>query len=108
MRARWPPATTTRPTAPAACSPARATPCRGGSPPEGLPCAGRSERFVRTATGRSPMADRAMFVGFGQPVRGREERAVEVFNEFVGLCGRMQADGRIEDMDVTLLDPHGG
>jgi hypothetical protein len=54
------------------------------------------------------MADRAVFVGFGQPVRGREERAVEVFNEFVGLCGRMQADGRIEDMDVVLLDPHGG
>jgi hypothetical protein len=54
------------------------------------------------------MADRAVFVGFGQPVRGREERAVEVFNEFVGLCGRLQADGRIEDMDVTLLDPHGG
>ena len=54
------------------------------------------------------MADRAMFVGFGQPVRGREERAVDVFNEFVGLCGRMQADRRIEDMDVTLLDPHGG
>ena len=54
------------------------------------------------------MADRAMFVGFGQPVRGREERAVDVFDEFVGLCGRMQTDGRIEDMDVTLLDPHGG
>ena len=54
------------------------------------------------------MADRAMFVGFGQPVRGREERAIEVFNEFVGMFGRMQAEGRIEDMDVTLLDPHGG
>jgi hypothetical protein len=54
------------------------------------------------------MADRALFVGFGQPVRGREERAVEVFNEFVGMCGRMQSDGRIEHMDVTLLDPHGG
>src|SRR5919107_2355903 len=54
------------------------------------------------------MADRALFVGFGAPVRGREERAVEVFNEFVGLFGRMQADGRIEGMDVTLLDPHGG
>ena len=54
------------------------------------------------------MADRAMFVGFGQPVRGREERAIEVFNEFVGLFGRMQAAGRIEGMDVTLLDPHGG
>jgi hypothetical protein len=54
------------------------------------------------------MADRALFVGFGQPVRGREERAVEVFNEFVGMFGRMQSDGRIAEMDVTLLDPHGG
>jgi hypothetical protein len=54
------------------------------------------------------MADRALFVGFGMPVRGREERALEVFNEFVALCGRMQSDGRIERMDVTLLDPHGG
>jgi len=54
------------------------------------------------------MADRAMFIGFGQPVRGREERAVEVFNEFVGMFGRMQSDGRIEGMDVCLLDPHGG
>ena len=54
------------------------------------------------------MPDRAVFIGFGQPVRGREERAVEVFNDFVGMFGRMAADGRIEDMDVTLLDPHGG
>jgi len=54
------------------------------------------------------MADRALFIGFGQAVRGREERAVEVFNEFVGMCGRMQSDGRIEGMDVALLDPHGG
>ena len=54
------------------------------------------------------MADRALFVGFGQPVRGREERAVEVFNEFVAMFGRMQSDGRIEGMEVTLLDPHGG
>ena len=54
------------------------------------------------------MAERAVFVGFGQPVRGREERAVDVFNEFVEMFGRMQSDGRIEGMDVTLLDPHGG
>jgi hypothetical protein len=54
------------------------------------------------------MADRALFIGFGQPVRGREERAVEVFNEFVGMFGRMQSDGRIEGMDATFLDPHGG
>jgi hypothetical protein len=54
------------------------------------------------------MAERALFIGFGAPVRGREERAVEVFNEFVGMCARMQTDGRIERMDVSLLDPHGG
>lgn len=54
------------------------------------------------------MADQALFVGFGQPVRGREERAIEVFNDFVGMFGRMQSDGRIEGMDVCLLDPHGG
>lgn len=54
------------------------------------------------------MDDRALFVGFGAPVRGREERAVEVFGEFVGMLGRMQSEGRIEGMDVALLDPHGG
>ena len=53
------------------------------------------------------MTDRALFVGFGAPVRGREERAIEVFGEFVEMFGRMQADGRIAGMDVTLLDPHG-
>jgi hypothetical protein len=54
------------------------------------------------------VADRALFVGFGHPVRGREERAVEVFNEFVGMFGRMQSDGRIDGTDTCLLDPHGG
>ena len=54
------------------------------------------------------MADRALFVGWGEPVRGREERSVGVFNEWVGMLGRMQSEGRIEGMDVTLLDPHGG
>jgi len=54
------------------------------------------------------MAERAVFIGFGQPVRGREERAIEVFNDWVGMLGRMQGDGRIEGMDVCLLDPHGG
>ena len=54
------------------------------------------------------MADRALFVGFGEPVRGREERAVEVFNDWVGMLGRMQGEGRIESMDVCLLDAHGG
>ena len=49
------------------------------------------------------MADRLLFVGWGTPVPGREERALEVFNETVGLYGRMQQDGRIESFNVTLL-----
>ena len=54
------------------------------------------------------MTDRALFVGFGAPVRGREERAIQVFGEWVEMLGRMQADGRIAGMEVALLDPHGG
>ena len=52
------------------------------------------------------MADRILLIGWGTPVRGREERALEVFNESVGLYGRMQQDGRIESFDVTLLSPN--
>ena len=54
------------------------------------------------------MADRALFVGFGEPVRGREQRAVEVFGEWVAMLGRMQQDGRIAGMEPCLLAPHGG
>jgi hypothetical protein len=49
------------------------------------------------------MADRLLFIGWGTPIPGREQRALEVFNETVGLYGRMQQDGRIESFDVTLL-----
>lgn len=51
------------------------------------------------------MADRVLCISFGETVRGREERALEVFNEAVGLYGAMQQDGRIEEFDVVLLDP---
>lgn len=54
------------------------------------------------------MADRILFIGWGIPVRGREERGLEVFNDAVGLYGRMQQEGRIESFDVVLLDPNGG
>ena len=54
------------------------------------------------------MADRVLFIGWGEPVRGREERGLEVFNEALGICGRMQQDGKIEKFDVVLLGPNGG
>src|SRR3954452_577537 len=54
------------------------------------------------------MADRLLFVSWGSVVPGREEIALEVFNESVGLYGRMQQDGRIEGFDTVLLTPTGG
>jgi hypothetical protein len=41
-------------------------------------------------------------------VRGAEERALEVFNDAMGLLGRMQQEGRIEGFDVILLEPNIG
>jgi len=54
------------------------------------------------------MADRVLFITWGQVVRGREEHALEVFNEALGFYGRLQQDGRIEGFDVALLDPASG
>ena len=53
------------------------------------------------------MADRVLFISWGTPVPGREERGLEVFNDALGICGRMQQDGRIESFDVVLLEPNG-
>jgi hypothetical protein len=52
------------------------------------------------------MADRVLIISWGRPHPGREERGLEVFNEALGLCGRMQQDGRIESFDVVLLRPN--
>jgi hypothetical protein len=54
------------------------------------------------------MADAGLFIGWGQVVRGREDRALDVFNETIELYTQMQSDGRIESFEVCLLDPHGG
>jgi hypothetical protein len=54
------------------------------------------------------MADRLLFISWGRVVAGREELALEVFNETVGLYGRLQQDGRIEGFDTVLLTPTGG
>jgi hypothetical protein len=54
------------------------------------------------------MADAGLFIGWGEVVRGREERALAVFSETLAFYGEMQSDGRIESFDVCLLSPHGG
>jgi hypothetical protein len=54
------------------------------------------------------MADSALFVGFGFPVRGRERKAVFVFNESFEYYTRLQSSGEIESFEPVLLEPHGG
>jgi hypothetical protein len=54
------------------------------------------------------MADAGLFIGWGEVVRGREDRALDVFNETLELYGQMESDGRIESSEVVLLTPHGG
>jgi hypothetical protein len=54
------------------------------------------------------MAGEALFVGWGQVVRGREQLALQVFQEAVGYYGKLQEDAQIERFDAYLLDPHGG
>ena len=49
------------------------------------------------------MADRVLHISWGAPIPGREERGLEVFNEAMGLYGRLQQDGRIESFDVALF-----
>jgi len=54
------------------------------------------------------MADAGIFIGFGNPVRGRESQAVELFNETIGWYGRLQEEGEIESFEPVFLEPHGG
>ena len=54
------------------------------------------------------MAEAGLFIGWGAPVRGREAKGLEVFNEGVEYWGRLQQEGRIESFEVVLLYPHGG
>lgn len=54
------------------------------------------------------MADSGIFVGFGNPARGREQQAIELFNDAFGYYARLQEDGEIESFEPVLLEPHGG
>jgi hypothetical protein len=54
------------------------------------------------------MADSALFIGFGLPVRGRERHATKVFNEVFEYYSRLQQGGEIESFEAVLLEPHGG
>jgi hypothetical protein len=54
------------------------------------------------------MADGGLFIGWGAPIAGREAKGLEVFGEALEYYGRLQQEGRIQQFDVGLLEPHGG
>ena len=54
------------------------------------------------------MADAGLFIGWGPPVRGREAKSLEVFNESVQQWAQYEQDGKIESFRPFLLRPHGG
>jgi hypothetical protein len=53
------------------------------------------------------MSEAGLFIGWGEPARGREKEALEIFNKSVEYWGRLQQEGKIERFDVALLGPHG-
>ena len=54
------------------------------------------------------MADEALFIGWGEVVRSREQKAVELFNESIQYYGQLQESGKVESFDAWFLAPHGG
>lgn len=54
------------------------------------------------------MPNSGLFVGFGNPVRGREAKSLEVFNTAMQYYSRLQQEGTIESWEVAFLEPHGG
>jgi hypothetical protein len=54
------------------------------------------------------MADAGLFIGFGNPVRGRESQAVDLFNEAIAWYTHLQEEGEIESFEPVFLEPHGG
>jgi hypothetical protein len=54
------------------------------------------------------MAGEALFLGWGPVVRGREQKALQVFQETIEYYGRLQQEGKIESFEPVLIAPHGG
>lgn len=54
------------------------------------------------------MATNVLFVGWGAAVRGREGKALEVFQEALQYYGRLQQQGQIQSFEAFALEPHGG
>jgi hypothetical protein len=54
------------------------------------------------------MAEAGLFIGWNAPVRGREEKAVQVFGEAMAYWASLEEDGKVEGSQAAFLQPHGG
>lgn len=54
------------------------------------------------------MAGAALVIGWGQVVRGREQKALQVFNEAIQYYTQLQQQGQIESFEPVALEAHGG
>jgi hypothetical protein len=54
------------------------------------------------------MAKGMLFIGWGPAVRGRERKALQVFQQALAYNQRLQQSGRIDSFEPFALEPHGG
>jgi len=54
------------------------------------------------------MAEAALCTVWGDPIPGREKRALNIYNEAMQYWARLQQEGKIERFDVTVLAFSGG
>ncbi|MHB8645367.1 MAG: hypothetical protein ACYDAR_06220 [Thermomicrobiales bacterium] len=54
------------------------------------------------------MANAAIFIGWGPVIAGREQKALQVFNEVLQHYTQLQLQGEIESFEPVGLEPHGG
>jgi hypothetical protein len=54
------------------------------------------------------MAKGALFIGWGNAVRGRERKALQVFQQALTYYEGLQRSGQIDSFEPVALEPHGG
>lgn len=54
------------------------------------------------------MATGALMIGWGSAVRGREHKALQVYNETIQFYTQLQQQGTVDSFETIGLEPHGG
>jgi hypothetical protein len=50
----------------------------------------------------------ALFIGWGDAVRGREQKSLQVFGEAIQYWEGLRQRGEVESFETYILTPHGG